>query len=69
MARNKILFITSQNFFKLQHGMDARFYELAKYLVNRGYILDIFSPENYGNGWKTIKNYDKKWIDRICTNE
>jgi glycosyltransferase involved in cell wall biosynthesis len=69
VARNKILFITSQNFFKLQHGMDARFYELAKYLVNRGYILDIFSPENYGNGWKTIKNYNKKWIDRICIND
>ena len=63
--KRNILFVTSHNFFELQHGVHTRFFELVKYFKSTGYRVDIFSPEEYGNGWKNTQKNNPDLINRV----
>lgn len=59
----KVLLFFPHNFLQLRHGCHKRCYELVRYFKARGFVVDVYSLENFENSWQGFAH--GSLIDRL----
>lgn len=65
MKEKHVLIIYPFNFVKHIHGIDTRYFELVTYLKSKGFIVDLYSLDNYSSEWDEKEIKESKIVDNL----